>query len=144
MSTGALDDELPAPSRVAEEAQPKHRLLRWAVFVPAAFVASLLAPATVYVLHWFFAPENQSRFDKFFLTVAQSAAMGAAFVWAGSVVAPSHHGKVAISLAAAAIFMLGGIAVLALRTHQWTNLVHVIISAGAAACTGYVLHEEKS
>jgi len=90
-----------------------------------------------------FASQDPSRFDQWFTLIAQSVAMGGAFVWAGSYVAPAHKAKVAIALAGVAIFVLGGIAVLLLKTQQWLDLFHVSVSAAAAAVTGYIIHNEQ-
>jgi high-affinity Fe2+/Pb2+ permease len=85
---------------------------------------------------------DPSRFDQWWTLILQSIVMGAAFVWAGSQVAPAHNGRVAMVLAGIAIFVLGGVGVLFLETQQWWNLFHVLISACAAAFTGYSLHKE--
>jgi hypothetical protein len=121
---------------------PKNVALRWAAVLPAAIAAALVGPLLVYLYHWLFDSQDPSRFNEWFTLVAQSFAMGAAFVWAGSYVAPAHQGKVAIGLAAIAIFIMGGTGVLFLQTQQWWNLSHVVISATAAGWAGYYLHME--
>lgn len=122
---------------------PAYPALRWIAVLPAAVTAALIGPALVYLSQWLFGSMAPSRFEQLFTVVAQSAAMGAAFVWAGSCIAPTHQGRVAIVLAATAIFVMGGAAVLFLQTQQWMNLGHALVSATAAAAVGYVLHDEN-
>jgi hypothetical protein len=129
-------EDSPSPS--------KFRFLRWIALLPGALIGSLIAPAAVFICSWLFGSENPSRFDHLWVAVLQSIAMGAAFVWVGSSVAPDHKGKVALILAGTAIFVLGGMAVMFFPTHQWMNLAHVLISAAAAGVTGYILHAENA
>jgi peptidoglycan/LPS O-acetylase OafA/YrhL len=124
------------------ETAPKYTKLRWAAMLPVAVLGALIGPALVYVWNWLGSSGDPSRIEQFFLLVAQSAAMGAAFVWAATYVAPRHKEKVAMVFAGLAVFIFGGMAVLFLTTQQWTNLGHIVISAVAAGITGYVLHRE--
>jgi hypothetical protein len=127
-----------------ESVEPgKYVKTRWVAVLPAAIAAALIGPILVYIYQWLFASQDPSRFDQWFTLIAQSVAMGAAFVWAGSYVAPAHKAKVAIALAGVAIFVFGGIAVRFLETQQWWNLFHVSVSAVAAAVTGYIIHNEQ-
>jgi hypothetical protein len=122
--------------------RPPHTRLRYVAILPAAVVGALVGPALVYVYQWLFGDQHPSRFDELVTVIGQSIAMGAVFVWAGTYTAPAYKGRVAIALAGMAIFVFGGMAVLFVISHQWWNLIHVLISALAAGFVGYTLHGE--
>jgi hypothetical protein len=133
-ATGIMENAIAPPKRYVT--------LRWVGMIPAALAASLVGPMVVAFWEWGSDTGNPSRFQQWWTLILQSIAMGAGFVWAGSYVAPGYKGRVATALAGAAIFGLGGVGVLFLQTHQWSNLIHVLVSACAAASAGYALHQE--
>ena len=78
---------------------------------------------------------------KLFIEVMSNGAMGAAFVYAGSRIAPDNRKVVAYILAVIAVLIAGFLAFPAIAQQNWWAVVGVISMAGGAGLIVYQVAE---
>lgn len=108
-------------------------VLRWMAFLPGAFLAALLASAVMRLvnrLSMFLSGMNPDGFlNKLWLEVLATALMGAAFVYAGSRIAPMHRKPVGYTLTLIIILLAGFLSFPAIAQQDWWALVGCIAMA---------------
>ena len=86
-------------------------VIRWIVFLPIAFFAAWLGWILINVLGRFSLSfvgfDADSFLGQYYFNSAGSVAMGAAFVYIGAIIAPSHQKNVAYALAGLGL-VIGG------------------------------------
>lgn len=123
-----------------EEQSQTKIVLRWAAFLPAAFLAAWLAWLLITIGNRLAMGmqgiDPDSFLSRVFIEFISHAVMGAAFVYAGTKVSPSHHKTVAYGLAGfgliAAGFMLFPAFMIANYWAVWGG-ASMIIGVGATA-----------
>lgn len=119
--------------------------LRWLGFVPGAFLGAWLAWALIFfgnkLSMWMMGINSEGFIFKLFIEVMSSGAMGAAFVYAGSRIAPTSHKVVAYVLALVAVLIAGFLAFPAIVQQNWWAVVGVIAMAGGAGLVVYQVAE---
>lgn len=119
--------------------------LRWLGFVPGAFAAAWLAWLLVFfgnkLSMWMMGINPDGFINKLFIEVISSGAMGAAFVYAGSRIAPSSRKVIAYVLAVVAVLVAGFLAFPAIAQQNWWAVVGVIAMAGGAGLVVYQVAE---
>jgi len=119
--------------------------LRWLGFVPGAFAASWLAWLLVSLGNKFsmsmmgMSPEG--FLNKIFIEIISNGVMGAAFVYAGSRIAPASRKIVAYILAVVALLIAGFLAFPAMAQQNWWAILGVIAMAGGAGLVVYQVAE---
>ena len=112
-------------------------VLRWLTFLPGALLAALLVSVVVRLLNritMFLGGENPDGFlNKLWLEVIASALMGAAFVYAGSRIAPAHRKPIGYTLTVMIILLGGFLAFPAVIQHNWWALVSCVAMAVGGA-----------
>jgi len=110
-------------------------ILRWIAFLPAAFLAGWLVWV---VVAWgnrltmgMTGVDSSGFIARAFIEFISHAALGAAFVYFGARVAPSHKKPVAYGLTAMGFLMAGGLAVTAvLAANYWSVWAGLCLSVG--------------
>ena len=119
--------------------------LRWLGFVPGAFAAAWLAWLLAlfgYKLSMSGIGMNPDGFiNKLVIEIVSNGAMGAAFVYAGSRIAPSNRKVIAYVLAFVAVLIAGFLAFPAIAQQDWWAVVGVITMAGGAGLVVYQVAE---
>lgn len=108
-------------------------VLRWLTFLPGALLAALLVSAVMRLLNhlsMFLSGMNPDGFlNKLWLEVIASALMGAAFVYAGSRIAPMYRKSVGYTLTVTIILLAGFLAFPAIIQQNWWALIGCIAMA---------------
>jgi hypothetical protein len=119
--------------------------LRWLGFVPGAFIAAWLAWLLIFfgnkVSMWMMGINPDGFINKLFIEVISNGAMGAAFVYIGSRIAPVNRKVVAYILAVIAMLIAGFLAFPAIVQQNWWAVVGVIAMAGGAGLVVYQVAE---
>lgn len=119
--------------------------LRWLGFFPGAFLGAWLAWLLIFLGNklsmWMMGINSDSFLFKLFIEVMINGAMGAAFVYAGSRIAPANHKVVAYVLAVVAVLIAGFLAFPAIGQQNWWAVVGVIAMAGGAGLVAYQVAE---
>lgn len=119
-------------------------ILRWIVFLPGALGAAGLAWILINILGRFslgnVGIQSDSFLCQFYFNTAGHAAMGAAFVFIGAYIAPSHRKVVAYCLAGIGLVMSGFMLFSAIAVKNywaiWGSLC-VVLGVGAVTYTIY-------
>jgi hypothetical protein len=113
--------------------------LRWLSFVPGAFLVASIAFSVVYFsITITMGPILSIAFaDGFLIDLLSYGVGGAAFVYAGARIAPSHRNAVALILAAITILFSIVIAYPAMVNHDWLRVIVVMALACGAGLIVY-------
>ncbi|MBX3713662.1 MAG: hypothetical protein KF800_17010 [Lysobacter sp.] len=116
-------------------------VLRWLAFLPGALLAALLVSALMRLLNrlsMFLSGMNPDGFlNKLWLEVIASALMGAAFVYAGSRIAPMHRKPIGYTLTVTIILLAGFLAFPAITQQNWWALIGCIAMAAGGAVVAH-------
>jgi len=121
------------------------RIGRWLLFLPGALVASILAGGLVKLFcrytDMFGAFDPDTWFGRATTEATSGAVIGAAFVYAGAAIAPTHRQRVCFGLAALGLVITGaGLLANLVVSNYWGVWQGVFIGFGAAA-VAYSTHE---
>lgn len=119
--------------------------LRWLGFIPGAFAAAWLAWFLTFfgnkISMWMMGINPDDFIGKLFIEVMSNGAMGAAFVYGGSRIAPANRKVVAYVLAVMAVLIAGFLSFPAIVQQNWWAVVGVIAMAGGAGLVVYHVAE---
>ena len=119
--------------------------LRWLGFLPGALVAAWAAWLLVFfgnrLSMWMMGIDPDGFLCKLFVEVMSHGSMGAAFVYAGSRIAPVNRKVIAYALAEVAILIAGFLAFPAVAQQNWWAIVGAIALAGGAGLVVYQVAE---
>jgi hypothetical protein len=114
-------------------------VLRWILFLPGAFLAAYLI--WLIIVFAFSRGDPDWILSKVFIEVVGHGAMGVAFVYAGSRIAPGYRKIVAYLLTTLAILFAGFSLFPAVAAHNWWAVVGGICLATGAALVAYSVAE---
>lgn len=118
-------------------------VLRWLAFLPGAVAASIVVNVALSVINRLLMSLNGQNPDgiinKLWLDIVVNALVGAAFVYVGSKIAPSHRKPVSYALAFVAVLFAGASSFLAINQHNWWGLVGCVVTAAGAAYVAYAV-----
>lgn len=106
--------------------------LRWLVFLPAGMLAGNVAWYVVTTLSRISMGHYGADEAGLFMMLAGSASQGAAFVYAGTRVAPGHHPFVPWLMCAVNACFFGAVALPLLRASRWMDLISATVMVVAA------------
>lgn len=113
--------------------------LRWIVLLPGALVGSWIAYAAtklVIVFGAFFVGQSEGFFTIFYNEFLASFAMGAAFIYSGSYIAPKHKRYTAVTMIGILLMLMGALVLASIWISEyftlWAVFGHI---AGAAYLT---------
>lgn len=119
--------------------------LRWLGFLPGAFLGAWLAWLLIFfgnkLSMWMMGINSDGFLFKLFIEVMSSGAMGAAFVYAGSRIAPANRKVVAYGLTVVAVLIAGFLAFPAIVQQNWWAVIGVIAMTGGAGLVAYQVAE---
>lgn len=120
-------------------------VLRWLGFIPGAFLAAWLAWLLIFfgnkLSMWTMGINSDGFLFRLFIEIISNGFMGAAFVYAGSRIAPDSRKMVAYVLAVIAVLIAGFIAFPAIAYQNWWAMVDVFAMAGGAGLIAYQVAE---
>jgi len=119
--------------------------LRWLGFIPGAFLGAWLAWLLIFfgnkLTMGMMGINSDGFITKLFIELMSNGVMGAAFVYAGSRIAPTNRKVVAYVLAVVAVLIAGFLAFPAFAQQNWWAVVGVIAMAGGAGLVAYQVAE---
>lgn len=148
MDIVATSKLMPSAFTLGEIVEPQSKSvigLRWLGFVPGAFASAwlawLLVPFGYKIAMSGMGMDPDGFINKLIIEVISSGVMGAAFVYAGSRIAPSNRKVIAYVLAVVAVLIAGFLAFPAIAQQNWWAVVGVIAMAGGAGLVVYQVAE---
>jgi hypothetical protein len=123
------------------------RIGRWLLFLPGALVASVTAGGLVKLFcrytDMFGAFNPDTWLGRGIMEATSGAAIGAAFVYAGTAIAPDHRQRVCLGLTVLGLVITGiGIVANLVTSNYWGIWQGVFIGLGLVA-VAYSVHEDE-